>query len=77
MKNEMIKIIYVRIGETVAASTTRNDAVAESGLDGSILMEDGLPVGLDGANTARNHLVKESNDGFLRKVFSLVCRKVC
>lgn len=66
----------LRVCETVAASSSRDDVISQSVLSSSILVEDGLPVWLHGAETARDDLIKERNDCLLCKVLGLVYEKL-
>lgn len=59
------------VGQAMGASATRDDDVANVTLEGGVLVEDGLPVGLDGADAAGDDLVKERNDRLLGKVLLL------
>ena len=66
----------LRVCETVAASSSRDNVISQSVLRSSILVENGLPVRLHSAETARDDLVKERNDCLLCKVLGLVYEKL-
>lgn len=59
------------VREAVDACAAGDDGVANVSLEGGVLVEDGLPVGLDVANAAGYVLVVHRNDGFLSKVLLL------
>lgn len=59
------------VREAVDACAAGDDGVANVSLEGGILVEDGLPVGLEVANTAGHILVVHRNNGFLSKVLLL------
>lgn len=48
--------------------SARNDLVAGTPLESGVLVEDVVPVGLDGTEAARDDLVVDTHDGVLRDV---------
>lgn len=59
------------VREAVDTCAAGDDGVANVSLEGSVLVEDGLPVGLDVANAAGHILVVDRDNGLLSKVLLL------
>ena len=51
--------------QTIEAVAAGDDLVADVALQRGVLMEDGLPIGLDGADAARDDFVEDGDDGLL------------
>lgn len=66
----------LRVGEAVRASATRNNEVAEVALVRGVLVEDGVPVGLDVSDAARDDLVVDADGPNLGKVLEPVGARV-
>lgn len=67
----------MRVLESVSALAAGHNVVPQRGLHSRVLVVNGLPVWLDGADASRNDLVKQGNDDLLRKVFRLICCTFC
>ena len=59
------KVEHSPVLQTIEAVAAGDDLVADVALQRGVLMEDGLPIGLDGADAARDDFVEDGDDGLL------------
>ena len=59
------KVEHSPVLQAIEAVAAGDDLVADVALQRGVLMEDGLPIGLDGADAARDDFVEDGDDGLL------------